>query len=479
MSKVRHKSIGLSERDHITQIKPSKKTGSTSLGVAGLVLIGTGGIIGAGFFLGAGLPIRTAGPAVLFAYLIGALVMAQVTGALTSLAVNDPQPGAFMTYANKYIGVYAGFLQGWSYYIASILTVASESVAMSIFSHLWIPYVPLWILTSVYALMVIVINGFGTNNFGRVESIMSTVKIGAMAGFIVFVGLSILPHSSSLSLRTPTHAIHPFSHGLFTNGTTGLFQSMLVVIFAYAGIGVFATATSQMQRPQDTHKAAWITVITLATLYMVSILLLLFVTPWQQMSTTKSPFVTVLQQSGIPLLGDAFNIIILVASFSVMAGAVFSANQILQSLSQVHQAPKFALLRNRRGTTIGSLSCTTVGVALTILISYSLPANVYNFLISASSFITFLNWFLILWAFLAWRHHSHDVQTKFSSLAFGQPASSVITMFFILLMTGYALLQRDQRIGFYAFAALCCFISLIYLSIRTFKKHVHKRMIHP
>ena len=49
MSKARHKSIWLSERD-ITQNKPSEKNDSTSLGVSGLVLIGTGGIIGAGFF---------------------------------------------------------------------------------------------------------------------------------------------------------------------------------------------------------------------------------------------------------------------------------------------------------------------------------------------------------------------------------------------------------------------------------------------
>ena len=105
------KSRGVVPTNRIGQtVQQSAKKGA--LGVPQLILIGVGGIIGAGFFLGAGLPIRTAGPAVLIAFLLGAIVTAQVAGALTSLAVYQPVKGSFMVYTQEYIGNFAGFLEG-------------------------------------------------------------------------------------------------------------------------------------------------------------------------------------------------------------------------------------------------------------------------------------------------------------------------------------------------------------------------------
>ncbi|MGC8487947.1 MAG: amino acid permease [Clostridia bacterium] len=435
-----------------------------TLGVPGLTLIGVGGIIGAGFFLGSGLPIRTAGPAVLLAFLLGAVVNAQVIGALSSLAVDHPEPGAFMTYAKQYIGPYAGFLEGWTYYIASILTIASESVAMSIFSHLWIPFVPLWVLTVIYAAIVLAINALGVKNFGRAESLMSVMKIAALAGFIVFLAYLLLfpAHDAALAGR---HLAAPWSGRLFPTGASGLFQSMLIVIFAYAGVGVFSTAASEMRHPRDVSKAAWMTVVVLTVLYLASIGLLLWVIPWRQMGLSTSPFVVALQRAGLPAFADVFNLVILIASFSVMAGAVFAANRILWGLGEARQGPQFVLAATRRGVPTGALAVTTGGVGATILVSYLLPANVYAFLISAASFLTFLNWFLILWAFLSWRRRRAGHSVHISSLAFGQPISSLAMMAFILFLSGYALVQPAQRLGFYAFGVLCVLVSIGYFAI--------------
>ena len=211
-----------------------------SLGVPGLVLIAVGGVIGAGFFLGVGLPIRMAGPSVLLAFAIGAVVMAQVVGALSSLAIDDPEKGTFMAYAQKYVGNYAGFLQGWCYYIASILTISSESVAMSIFTHLWIHAIPGWVMTSVYAAIVIVINAFGVRNFDRVESLISVVKISALVGFILCIGFMLLFVKGTL--RGMAGAAPPCGRWrrIFRHGSHRAFSVDAHCNLAYAGVGVFA-----------------------------------------------------------------------------------------------------------------------------------------------------------------------------------------------------------------------------------------------
>ncbi len=431
-----------------------------SMGVAELVFIGVGGIIGAGFFLGAGLPIRTAGPSVLIAFVLGAIVTAQVIGALSTLAVADPQKGSFVAHSRKYLGEYAGFLQGWTYYITSVLTISSEAVAMSIFTRMWLPHVATWITASLYALVIVAINAFGIKNFGRIESLMSVLKIAALVGFIVFIGYLLIFGAGRGALAAQGSFVRGGS--FFPHGATGMFQSMLIVIFAYAGIGVFATAAPEMKNPKGIDKAAWITVITLAVLYIASIALLITVMPWRAMSTTSSPFVDALRHTGVPILGEILNGIILVASFSVMAGAVFSANQILENLGESRDAPRFVSRVSANGTSYWSLLVTTVGIGVTIAVSYMLPSNVYNFLISASSFLTFLYWFVILWTFLSWRKKNGRKQLRVSSLAFGQPVMPILTMAFVVFLTVYAFLQKDQRLGFYAFVALAIVISLLY-----------------
>lgn len=448
--------------------KPSKTAASRgTLRVPQLVLVGVGGIIGAGFFLGAGLPIRTAGPAVLLAFLIGAVLTAQVIGALSSMAVDEPLKGSFMAYAGKYIGSYAGYLEGWGYYIASILTVASESVAMAIFSRMWFHGLPTWSLAGIFSAIVLVINAFGVKNFDRVESIFSVIKIAALVGFILYVGMVLL----NGHLGTPTRSAGSASArpGFFPTGAGGMFQAMLIVVFAYAGIGVFGTAAAQMKHPKKIDRAAWMTVITLAVLYIVSIGLLLLVLPWEGVSTSGSPFVLALQHTRLPWLGQILNLVILVASFSVMAGAVYSANQILWSLGQNQDAPRFVTKNGHNDTPYGALLATTCLIAAVLVGSFLLPANVYNFLISASSFLTFLNWFLILWAFLAWRR-SKRPGIHISSLAFGQPFSSWLSMAFILFLTVYALFQADQRFGFYAFGGLVVLLSVAYIWVRRHRK---------
>ncbi|MHB1627211.1 MAG: amino acid permease [Bacilli bacterium] len=478
--------------------------------VVQLAFISVGGVIGAGFFLGSGVPVEAAGPSVLIAFLLGGLATAHVVGALTTMAVNHPAEGSFKAYADLYIGPFAGFLQGWVYYVASILTISSEAVAMSIFTHLWLPDIPTWLTASAYALVILVINAFGVSGFDRAESLMSVVKIAAMIGLIIFLAGEWLIRTSG-----PAHSVA--QGGFFPHGFSGLLQAMLIVIFAYAGIGVFGTAATQVENPRTIDRGAWITMLALVILYTLSIGLLLLSEPWQQVNTSASPFVLALARSGAPFLAPVFNAVILVASFSVMAGSVYSANQILASLGEEREGPSFATYTaGPRHAQIGALAVTACCVAGAIGISYLLPDNVYSFLISASSFCNLFMYALILWSFLRWRKSSQtkrkrlsqkiaagafssrlsaargrhespsrqnihtgnpvrvhdrindrsDRDAKISSLAFGQPATTYITLLFFLILSAYALWRADQRTGFYAFLAIIAVFSIAYLLLR-------------
>ncbi|RIV21826.1 amino acid permease [Alicyclobacillaceae bacterium I2511] len=435
-----------------------------------LILIGVGGIIGAGFFLGSGLPIQTAGPAVLISFVIGGLLTAQVTGALTTLAIQHPVEGSFKVFAELYLGKFAGYMQGWVYYIASVLTIASEAVAMGVFTRVWLPTLPLWVPTLTYSILILAINAFGVKSFGAIESLMSLVKIAALTGFILFVALFLLSGGSpvstpGLTTHTTTMASAPL-HGFFPHGFSGVLQAMLVVVFAYAGIGVFATAAAEVDRPRTIQQGALWTLIILSLLYLLSIGSLLLIQPWYTVSTTVSPFVLALQHQRWPLLAQALNAVILVASFSVMAGSVFSANQILTNLAQSGEAPHRIAHVSRQGLSYGALAFTAIGIGVVVLASFLLPGRIYDLLISATGFLSFFYWFGILWTFLRWRNTAEGRQTKASILAFAAPYGSILTMGVLLAVTGYALIQPQQRTAFYGFVVLVFLLAASYLWVK-------------
>lgn len=78
-----------------------------------ITMIALGGVIGAGLFVGSGSLIALAGPAAILSYVIGGLIVTLVMFMLGEMASRNPDAGSFSTYANTYLGDWAGFTVGW------------------------------------------------------------------------------------------------------------------------------------------------------------------------------------------------------------------------------------------------------------------------------------------------------------------------------------------------------------------------------
>jgi amino acid transporter len=76
-------------------------------------MIGIGGTIGVGLFLGSATAIQKAGPGLVVSYAIGGLVMFFIMRALGELLLYRPVSGSFAAYAEEFVGPWAGFMTGW------------------------------------------------------------------------------------------------------------------------------------------------------------------------------------------------------------------------------------------------------------------------------------------------------------------------------------------------------------------------------
>lgn len=466
----RHKNK-IPNRNHLEETFTKVNEKKHYLSAGSLLWIGLGGIIGAGFFLASGLPIRYAGPSVVFAYLLGGILTAHIAGALTSLLVSHPVEGSFKVYAEEFMGPFMGYFVGWTFWIASILAIGSETIAMAIFSQLWFPNVPQWMLTLIYSVIVIILNAVGLKNFGKVESVMSFTKVLALVLFIVMGAAALLGFFST----TQTVGIHTFlgSGGWFPNGFSGFIQSMLIVIFAFAGIAVIAMASSETRNPRkDIPRAMlWLNGL-LITLYVISIFVVLCLVPWDSVSTKASPFVMALHVVNIPLTASIMNFIILISAFSVMVGTFYAAIIMLVTLGHARQAPSFVTKKSEKGVYINSLLITSASLGVIILTSFMLPSKIYDYLISASAYFAFLTLIAILLCFLLWlrkEKKAHHDSIYISKLAFGAPWVTILTLGIIVFLLLYSLTIPDQRRGFYFALGFSLVVSLCYWFVS--KKH--------
>lgn len=461
----------MKKQQHSSSNKDIVHKEDNKLSAKNLLWIGLGGIIGSSFFLASGLPISYAGPGVIFSYLLGGLITIQIAGALTSLSVNHPVSGSFKVYAEEILGSYMGFYVGWTFWIAAVLSIGAETIAMAIFSKLWFPNIPVWLLSITYSVIVIAINAFGLKNFGKIETIMSFIKTAALVVFIL-IGiaaiLGIFNTNSSVGLTTL------LGHGgLFPNGLGGLSQSMLIVIFSYAGIGVVAMASSEVKEPKhDIPKAMIILLIVLIFLYVVSILTVVSLIPWNTISTEKSPFISVLEAINIPFAASIMNAVVLVASFSVMTGSYFSAIMMLVSLGNSHEAPAFVKKQGKNGVFYGSLIVTAIGLIAINIASYILPEKIYDYLISASAYFSFFSLGTILICFLKWRKTVANKKVYKSPLAFGAPWSTIITLVIIFILFVFSLSIINQRMGFYFALGISVIVSVAYFIVNRKLKNI-------
>ena len=114
------------------------------LSKAQVVMIGLGGAIGTGLFMGSGIAINYAGPAVILSYIIAGFAAVVMVFSLSEMAVVHPTAGSFGTYAETYLNPWSGFVVRYTYWIAQVIAVGGEAVAAGVYMTFWMPDVPVW-----------------------------------------------------------------------------------------------------------------------------------------------------------------------------------------------------------------------------------------------------------------------------------------------------------------------------------------------
>ena len=105
-------------------------------------MIAIGGAIGTGLFYGSGAAIEMAGPALLVAYGVAGLAVFFMMRALGELLLYRPVAGGISEYADEFLGRFAGFSQGWTYWAVWVTTCMAEITVAGKYVNYWWPVIP-------------------------------------------------------------------------------------------------------------------------------------------------------------------------------------------------------------------------------------------------------------------------------------------------------------------------------------------------
>lgn len=372
-----------------------------------LTMIGLGGAIGTGLFLGSSLAISQAGPATIVAYVACALVALVIAWALAEMVVVHPEAGAFGAIAHRYLGPWAGFVTRWTYWTIQVIAVGGEVIAAGIYVRFWWPSLPLWLPVIVFAAAVLCVNAAAVRLFGEFEYWFAMVKVVAIIVFVL-LGVTLvtlgLPDRDATGLHNLTAA-----GGFAPKGLSGLFLAMVFVLFSYIGTEVVSVTAAESQDPvRDIPRAARRMVLRMALFYVLAIALVLAVVPWTVTAQggggiEASPFVRVFDAAGIPAAATVMNAVVLTAALSSANTNLYLTTRMLHSLAGHGYAPRWTGRLSRFGVPVNALALSAVGLGLAAYLSVESADSAYVALFGVSVFGALVVWLLILGTHAAFR----------------------------------------------------------------------------
>ena len=423
-----------------------------------LIMMGLGSAIGAGLFLGSGVGVQAAGPAVLVSYLVAGALVIIVMNALGEMAAAKPASGAFSVYAADAMGATAGATVGWLWWVQLVIVIAAESVgAAGLLGTVW-PQLSVPLASLTFMVVFTAINLMGVRNFGEFEFWFAILKVVAIVVFIL-IGAALV---FGLLPGVPSPGLSNFTaHGGFApKGWAGIGAALLVVVFAFGGTEIVAVAAAETADPSRSIARAIRTVAwRILVFYIGSISVIVAVVPWTS-EALRSPFAAVLELARIPGAATAITLVAVVALLSALNANLYGASRMIFSLAQRGEAPRWlGRVSRAQVPAMAVLSCVLFGFIATVFELWY-PNRVLPVLLNVVGSTCLLVWTISLVSQLILRRRADRAGTPLPFRMRGYPWLTVGALAILAMIFGLLLSSPETRGQFLSMAALTAAIAI-------------------
>jgi Gamma-aminobutyrate permease and related permeases len=433
-------------------------------------LIAIGGAIGTGLFLGSGKAIHLAGPSILFAYLIIGIALFFVMRALGELLLSNAHYLSFTDFATEYMGPWAGFITGWTYWFCWIMTAMADITAVGKYVQFWFA-VPQWMPALLCLITLTVLNLMTVRMFGEIEFWFALIKVVTIVALII-IGLIMI----FTSFRTDTgHA--SFQNivsygGLFPHGLSGFFLGFQMAVFSFVGIELVGVTAAETADPEKTIPRAINSLpVRVLLFYIGALFVILGIIPWTLLNPGSSPFVKVFTLIGIPAAAGIINFVVLTSAASACNSGLFSTSRMLYTLGREGNAPKFFSFLGKSSVPGPALILSTLALSVGVVLNYFLPDFVFTLVTSISAICFIWVWSVILISHLIYLKKRPDLaQSSGFKAPFAPAINWIILTFFVFLLVLIALAE-DTRVAMFVTPVWFLLLASVYYFFKKNRNH--------
>ena len=413
-------------------------------------LIAVGGTIGVGLFLGSAQAIKMAGPALIIDYVVAGIAIFFLMRALGELMVYRPVAGSFADYADEFVGPFAGFATGWSYWFNWEVTCMAELTAIGIYFNYWFPHLPQWIPTLLVMLFLYWLNLLAVKAFGEVEFWFALLKVFTIAAMLVIGAAVVVFKLGDLGQTAKISNLWSYG-GVFPFGIAGMALALQMVMFAYSGVEMVGLTAGEADNPDVVLPRATRSIIfRILLFYIGSLTVIMVLIPWTHIDESTSPFVYVFEKMGIPGAASFVNLAVITAAASACNSGIYSAGRMLFSMGRLGRAPNICARLNANHVPAPGITVSTVVMFLGVLLNYFVPAKAFAWLTSIALIGTLWTWIMIMVSHLRYRQRVRKGMVR--QVGFRMPGYPVANWLVIGVFSATAILlwfDPDTRVAVY------------------------------
>jgi AAT family amino acid transporter len=315
-----------------------------------------------------------------------------------------------------------------------------------------------------FGLLITCINFAKVGTFGEIEFWLALIKIFALVSFI---GLSVLIFLGVIHGDQPNKVIGAkyllHQGGLFPNGYMPFLTAMVLLLVNYQGSEIVGLTAGESIDPERMIPFA-IRNVTLRILfiYIIPVLCLVLIFPWQKANLNNSVFADALNMYGLKWAGTATSLVTLTSALSCSNSGVFGIVRALNALARHNMAPSFLAKLNHNAVPQNAGIVTLIAIWTLLLASYFFSqTTLYIALLLVSGFTGAAAWISLCWAQINFRRKLYQAGYTTDDLKYKTPGSPYTGIIAIILMIGCLVFLLFAQDASYKIAFLIGLFSLV------------------